>query len=102
MPINGKQHYLWCAVDQDGENIDVYLQAWRTGAAIKRFFRRFIRTRKGEPGKIVADKLRSHPVACREVSAEPIHVTDHYADNRAERDRNLRVWALTEWSRPVC
>jgi putative transposase len=35
--INGKQHYLWRAVDQDGEVVDVYLQAKRDGAAAKRF-----------------------------------------------------------------
>jgi putative transposase len=35
--INGKQHYLWRAVDQDGEVVDVFLQAKRAGAAAKRF-----------------------------------------------------------------
>jgi transposase-like protein len=32
--INGKQHYLWRAVDQDGEVVDVYLQAKRDGPAV--------------------------------------------------------------------
>ena len=32
--INGKQHYLWRAVDQDGEVVDVYLQAKRDGAVV--------------------------------------------------------------------
>jgi len=41
--INGKQHYLWRAVDQDGEVVDVYLQAKRDGVAAKRFFRRLLR-----------------------------------------------------------
>ena len=36
--INGKQHYLWRAVDQDGEVVDVYLQAKRDGASAKRSF----------------------------------------------------------------
>ena len=36
--INGKQHYLWRAVDQDGEVVDVYLQAKRDAVAAKRFF----------------------------------------------------------------
>ena len=31
--INGKQYYLWRAVDQDGEVVDVFLQAKRDGAA---------------------------------------------------------------------
>jgi putative transposase len=83
--INGKQHYLWRAVDQDGEVVDVYLQAKRDGAAAKRFFRRLLRNHGGEPRKIVTDKLRSYPVAHREVMPEAIHVTDQYANNRAEQ-----------------
>ena len=58
--INGKQHYLWRAVDQDGEVVDVYLQTTRDGAAAKRFFRRLLRSHAGEPRKIVTDKLRSY------------------------------------------
>jgi len=83
--INGKQHYLWRAVDQDGEVVDVYLQVKRDGAAAKRFFKRLIRSHGGEPRKIVTDKLRSYPVARREVIPESIHVTDQYANNRAEQ-----------------
>ena len=83
--INGKQHYLWRAVDQDGEVVDVYLQAKRDGAAAKRFFKRLLRSYGGEPRKVVTDKLRSYPVAHREVIPEAIHVTDRYANNRAEQ-----------------
>jgi len=83
--INGKQHYLWRAVDQDGEVVDIYLQVKRDGAAAKRFFKRLIRSHGGEPRKIVTDKLRSYPVARREVIPESIHVTDQYANNRAEQ-----------------
>jgi putative transposase len=83
--INGKQHYLWRAVDQDGEVIDVYLQAKRDGATAKRFFKRLLRSHGSEPRKIVTDKLRSYPVAHREVIPEAIHVTDQYANNRAEQ-----------------
>jgi putative transposase len=83
--INGKQHYLWRAVDQDGEVIDVCLQAKRDGATAKRFFKRLLRSNGSEPRKIVTDKLRSYPVAHREVMPETIHVTDQYANNRAEQ-----------------
>ena len=83
--INGKQHYLWRAVDQDGEVIDVYLQKKRDGAAAKRFFRHLLRSHGAQPRKIVTDKLRSYPVAHREVIPESIHVTDQYANNRAEQ-----------------
>lgn len=40
--IRGKQHYLWRAIDQDGEVVDVYLQERRDGNAAKRFFKRFL------------------------------------------------------------
>ena len=40
--INVKQHYLWRAVDQDSEVVDVYLQAKRDGAAANRFFRHLL------------------------------------------------------------
>ena len=83
--INGKQNYLWRAVDQDGEVVDVYLQAKRDGAAAKRFFKRLLRNHGIEPRKIVTDKLRSYPVAHREVIPESIHVTDRYANNRVEQ-----------------
>jgi putative transposase len=83
--INGKQHYLWRAVDQDGEVVDVYLQRKRDGAAAKRFFKRLLRSHGGEPRKIVTDKLRSYGVAHRELAPETIHSTNQYENNRAEQ-----------------
>jgi len=83
--INGKQHYLWRAVDQDGEVVDVYLQARRDGPAAKRFFRRLLRNHGGEPRKIVTDKLRSYGVAHRELMPEAIRSTERYENNRAEQ-----------------
>ena len=83
--INGKQHYLWRAVDQDGEVVDVYLQAKRDGAAAKRFFKRLLRSHGGEPRKIVTDKLRSYGVAHRELIPDAIHSTQQYENNRAEQ-----------------
>jgi putative transposase len=83
--INGKQHYLWRAVDQDGEVVDVFLQAKRDGAAAKRFFKRLLRSHGGEPRKIVTDKLRSYGVAHRELMPDVIHDNSQYANNRAEQ-----------------
>jgi putative transposase len=83
--INGKQHYLWRAVDQDGEVVDVFLQAKRDGAAAKRFFKRLLRSHGGEPRKIVTDKLRSYDVAHRELMPDVIHDNSQYANNRAEQ-----------------
>ena len=83
--INGIQHYLWRAVDQDGEVVDVFLQARRDGAAAKRFFKRLLRSNGGEPRKIVTDKLRSYGVAHRELIPEAIHSTELYENNRVEQ-----------------
>ncbi|MEJ6540746.1 MAG: IS6 family transposase [Halioglobus sp.] len=87
--INGKQHYLWCVVDQDGEVVDVYLQAKRDGAAAKRFFKRLLRSHGGEPRKIVTDKLCSYGVAQRELIPEMIHSTRQYENNRAEQSHEV-------------
>ncbi len=61
--INGQQHYLWRAVDQDGEVVDVYLQSRRDAAVAKRFFKRLRRNSRCEPRRIVTEKLRSYGVA---------------------------------------
>jgi putative transposase len=83
--ISGKQHYLWRAVDQDGEVVDVFLQAKRDGAAARCFFKRLLRSHGGEPRKIVTDKLRSYGVAHRELIPETVHSTQQYENNRAEQ-----------------
>ena len=79
------QHYLWRAVDRDGEVVDVYLQAKRDETAAKRFFGRLLRSHGGEPRQIVTDKLRSYGVAHREVIPEVMHSTEQYENNRAEQ-----------------
>lgn len=82
--IRGKQHYLWRAVDQDGDVVDVFLQTRRDGNAAKRFFKRLLEKHRSEPRRIVTDKLRSYGVAHRELIPDSIHDTSRYANNRAE------------------
>jgi len=96
--IGGKQYYLWRAVDQDGEVVDVYLQKRRDGAAARRFLKRLLKKHRDEPRKIVTDKLKSYGVAHRELIPDTIHDTSQYANNRAElshqptriRERGIR------------
>ena len=85
--INVKQHYLWQAVYQDGEVVDVYLQARRDEAAATRFFKRLLRSHGHEPRKIVTDKLRSYGVAHRDLIPEAIRSTRQYENNRAEQSQ---------------
>ena len=83
--IQGKQYYLWRAVDQDGEVVDVYLQNRRDGVTAKRFFKRLLRNHGDEPRKIATDKLRNYGVAHRELIPETIHSIKRYENNRAEQ-----------------
>ncbi len=102
--IQGKQRYLWRAIDQDGEVVDILLQARRDGKAAKRFFKRFLKKCRKEPRKIVTDKLRSYGVAHRELVPDSIHDTSQYANNRAElshqptrvRERGMRRFKSME------
>ncbi len=103
MKIQGVQHYLWRAVDQDGEVVDVFLQNRRDGKAAARFFKRLLRVSGSEPRRIVTDKLRSYGVAHRELIPDTIHDTSQYANNRAElshqptrvRERGMRRFKST-------
>lgn len=96
--IQGKQHYLWRAVDQDGEVVDVFLQPRRDAKTAKRFFKQLLKRHQGKPRKIVTDQLRSYGVAHRELMPGSIHDTTKYANNRAElshqptrvRERGMR------------
>jgi putative transposase len=96
--LQGKQHYLWRAVDQDGDVVDVFLQRRRDGWAAKRFFKRLLRASGSELRRVVTDKLRSYGVAHGELIPNTIHDTSQYSNNRAElshqptrvRERGMR------------
>ena len=98
--IGGNQQYLWRAVDQDGEVVDVFLQVRRDGAAAKRFFKRLLINHQRKPRKTVTDKLRSYGVAHRELIPESIHESSQYGNNRAAlshqptrvRERGMRCF----------
>jgi putative transposase len=81
--INGRRHCLWRAGDQDGEVVDVLLQASSDGVTAKRFFKRLLRSHGGEPRKVVTNKLLSYGVAHREAMPGVIHDCTQYANNRA-------------------
>src|SRR3954468_12642572 len=63
--IQGVQHYLWRAVDQNGVVLDILVQRRRDAKAAKRFFRRLLKGLQYVPRVIATDKLRSYGVAQR-------------------------------------
>jgi putative transposase len=82
--INGTLHYLWRAVDQHGNVLDVLVQSRRNGNAAKRFFRKLLKGLQYVPRVIVTDKLTSYSVAHREMLASVEHRRSKYLNNRAE------------------
>jgi putative transposase len=82
--INGRQHYLWRAVDQDGNILDILVQPRRDARAAKRFFRRLLKDYEYVPQVIVTDKLRSYGTADRQVIPSVEHRSSRYLNNRAE------------------
>jgi putative transposase len=87
--INSKQHYLWRAVDQDGDAIDILVQPSRDQRAAERFFRRILRGQGKKPFRIITDKLRSYSAAMRTILGKVAHNTERYANNRAEVSHQL-------------
>jgi putative transposase len=65
--IQGKRHYLWRAVDQDGDVIDILVQKHRNTHAAKRFFRKLLKGQGRKPWRLVTDRLRSYAAAHRNV-----------------------------------
>lgn len=57
--IRGKKHWLWRAIDADGDVLDILVQTRRNAKTAKRFFRRLI-AQFGEPRVVITDKLRSY------------------------------------------
>jgi putative transposase len=82
--ISGWRHYLWRAVDQDGEVRDILLQKHRDKRAAKRFFRKQLKGLRYAPRRIGTDKLRSYAAARKEVLPDVSHDDDKWQNNRAE------------------
>ena len=82
--IQGQGRYLWRAVDQDGDVIDILVTKRRDRRAAKRFFRRMLKHQGQAPWQLITDKLRSYPAAHREIFPSVVHRTGQYENNRAE------------------
>ena len=101
--IQGQRHYLWRAVDQDGDLIDILVQRYRNARAAKRFFRKLLKGQGGTPWRLVTDKLKSYGVAHRMTMPGVDHNTAQYENNRAEvshqptrqRERQMRGFKST-------
>lgn len=82
--IQGERQYLWRAVDQDGDTIDILVQRRPNKHAPVRFFPRLLKRQGVEPRCLITDKLRSYDAAHRDVMPTVEHHNSVYASNRVE------------------
>src|SRR5882762_6493375 len=84
LKINGRHHYLWRAVDQDGDVLDILVQSRRDKKVAKKFFRKLLKGLRYVPHVIITDKLKSYSAAKAEVMPSVAHLQQKYQNNRAE------------------
>jgi putative transposase len=82
--INGKTHYLWRVVDQEGTVLDILVTSRRDAKAATRFFRKLLTGLRFVPRVLVTDKLASYGVAHRRLIHSVEHRQSKYLNNRAE------------------
>ena len=82
--IGGVRKYLWRAVDQHGNVLDILIQSKRDGKAATRFFRKLLKKQGHPPRVLITDKLRSYQVAHRKTMSATEHRQNKYLNNRCE------------------
>lgn len=81
--INGVQHYLWRAVDHEGEVLEAFVSKTRDRRAALMFLKKLMK-RHGRPEELVTDKLRSYGAPLKELGIQDKRLTERWANNRAE------------------
>jgi putative transposase len=81
--IGGERHYLWRAVDHEGEVLESFVTKTRDKKSALKFLRKAMRNH-GQPEVIVTDKLRSYGAALKVLGADTRQETGRWLNNRAE------------------
>jgi putative transposase len=81
--INGERHYLWRAVDHEGEVLEAIVTKRRDRKAALRFLRKLMR-RYGSPEQVVTDRFPSYRAALKEMGAAALQATGRWLNNRVE------------------
>ena len=81
--LNGETHYLWRAVDHEGEVLEVYATKRRDHRAALAFLKRAMK-RYGQPATIVTDRLRSYRAAMKVIGNAAAQTCGRWLNNRAE------------------
>jgi transposase-like protein len=94
LKVAGRWRYVYRAIDQFGQIIDVFVAPRRDVRAAQRFFKRAIGTTRRTPTEIVADRAAAYPVVLDELLLSAWHGTDRYANNHIEVDHGRLKWRL--------
>jgi transposase-like protein len=81
-------HYVYRAVDQHGQVIDVLVSVRRDAATARRFFRRALATLKVTPNEVVTDAAPVYPTVLDELVPSAWHHVERYANNPIEADHS--------------
>jgi transposase-like protein len=84
--VAGRWHYVYRAIDQFGQIIDVLMSRRRDAAAAHRFFKRAIGTTKITPLEVVTDRAPAYLAVLDDLLEAVCHRTERYANNRVEAD----------------
>ena len=81
--INGETHYLWRAVDHEGEVLEAFVSKRRDRKAALAFLKKIMK-RYGNPRPIVTDRLRSYRAAMDEIGNGEVQEVGRWKNNRCE------------------
>jgi transposase-like protein len=95
--VAGAWRYVYRAVDQFGQVIDVFVSLRRDAKAARRFFQRAMSATKVSPAEVTTDQAPVYPMVLEELLPAAWHRTDQYANNRVEADHGR----LKAWLRPM-
>ena len=84
--VAGRWRYVYRAIDQFGQIIDVFVSLRRAATAARRFFQQAIGTTKMTPVEVVTDRAAAYPAVLDELLPMAWHRTEQYANNRVEAD----------------
>jgi transposase-like protein len=84
--VAGQWRYVYRAIDQFGQIIDVLVSERRDAAAARRFFKKAIGSTKATPVEVVTDQAAVYPKVLDELAPAAWHRTEQYANNRMEAD----------------
>jgi putative transposase len=84
LKISGKQFYLWRAVDDEGEALDILLQSRRNKVAAVKFLRRIIKRHHATPDIVVTDKWRASMSAVQDILPSTYYLFGKRLNNRAK------------------